>query len=122
MDKDIFGEIINGEKTFKNIAMLISNGQPVIIGWTDEENTHYDILFTLGVYQYGIIQGGIQDDYLYISIMRKGAFAFRMDQEHSKDYIAEKLDIFGLTTQKKLTELINQIIKKCNEYEELIIL
>lgn len=122
MDRDIFGEIINGQKTYKYIAMLLNEGQPVIIGWTDEGSTHYDILLALNLYEYGIIQGGLQSDYLYVSIMRKGAFGFRMESNHSDDYIGEKLDVPGKKTRKKLAELINEIIKECNKRKSMDII
>ena len=46
MNKDNYGEIINGEDTFKKIAFRLYNGQSVLIGWTDEGYDHRDILFT----------------------------------------------------------------------------
>lgn len=51
MNKDKYDEIMNGENTYKEIANRLKQGQAVIIGWTDEEYTHLDILFTYNVYK-----------------------------------------------------------------------
>ena len=75
--------------------------------------THYDILFDYDVLSLGFIQGGIKDDYLFVSIMRIGAFAFKIDDEKHAGYIAEKLFNGRLDSSvEKLTELINGIIKE----------
>ena len=111
MEKDKYGEIINGEKTYKEIAYLLKHGNSIIIGWTDEEYTHYDILFTLNVVKEGTLQGGLRWNDLFVSIMRKGAFGFLTDSEKDSGYIAEKLSLENNITTEKLTELINGIIK-----------
>lgn len=49
MDIEKYGEVINGENTYKAIAKNLKNGKSVIVGWTDEEGTHFDILFSLNV-------------------------------------------------------------------------
>ena len=43
MNKDKDNEIINGKETYKEIANYLKKGQPIMIGWTDEVCTHYDI-------------------------------------------------------------------------------
>lgn len=110
MDKDKFGEVINGEKTYKEIAYKIKHGYSVIIGWTDEEYTHFDILFTLNVVKEGTLQGGLRWNDLFVSIMRKGAFGFLTDSKKDSGYIGEKLGLGDNVTTEKLTELINGII------------
>ena len=47
MNKDNYGEIINGEETYKFIKEeLCKNYYDVIIGWTDGELDHRDIYFS----------------------------------------------------------------------------
>ena len=52
MKFDKYGEVINSKETYEYIAKEILNAS-VIIGWTDENMTHFDILFTLGAHRYG---------------------------------------------------------------------
>lgn len=110
MDRDKYGEIINGENTYKEIACQIKNGRSVIIGWTDEEYTHFDILFTLNVIKEGFLHGGLRWNDLFVSVMRKGAFGFLTDSKKDSGYIGEKLGLGNNVTTEKLTELINGII------------
>ena len=110
MNKDEFDEVINGEKTYKEIAYQLKHGNSVIIGWTDEEWTHYDILFTLNVVKEGGLQSGLRWNDLFVSIMRKGAFGFLTDNLKDKGYVAEKLNLNYNVTAEKITELINGII------------
>ena len=113
MDRDEYGEIINGIKTYKTIAKDLMTGQSVLIGWTDEEFTHYDVLLHYAVTFYGTnIQRGMKPDYLYVSIIGKGATGFRPDTEKSAGYVQEKLNMTSDCT--KLTELINGVIKELN--------
>lgn len=112
MNRDRFGEIVNGVETFKEIAKKLREGKSVIIGWTDEEYTHYDILFTGGAYQQegNYLQRGLRNDDLFISIMSVGAFGFYTDSDEvSAVYVAEKLGISGKSTIEKFAELINGI-------------
>lgn len=111
MNKDQYGEIINGENTYKKIAYLLKSGHSVIIGWTDEEHTHYDILFNLNVVKEGTLQGGLRWNDLFVSIMRKGCFGFLTDGQKESGYVGEKLGLGNNVTTEKLTKLINGIIK-----------
>ena len=112
-----YGEIINGELTYKTIADKLLSDSHCLIGWTDEIRTHYDILFLYKTSFAGInIQGGIRCNYLFISIMRKGSFGFEVNgQKKSSRYIAEKLNLYECSTTEKLAELINNIIKLLKE-------
>ena len=115
MDKDKYNEIINGEATYIEIVDKLKKGQAVIIGWTDEEYTHLDILFTYNVYkeQGNILQRGLRGNELFVSIMSVGAFGFNINNSKKyPGYIGEKLRLPGETTRKKLTGLINGIIKE----------
>lgn len=113
MNKDSYGEVINGEETYKTIATLLNTGDSVLIGWTDQAEpvgTHFDILFTRRAYKAGIVQGGIEWDDLFVSIMRVGAFGFEVEnKDTAPGYYMEKLRFTGEETGEKLAELINEI-------------
>lgn len=113
MNRDKYGEIINGDETYKEIKKTLERGHSIIIGWTDEKGTHYDILFTDNSVSIedNSLQGGLKGNELFVSIIRKGAFGFRKKSEISPDYIAEKLNISSISTSIKLTELIENILK-----------
>lgn len=113
MNTNKYQEVINGEDTYKIIAGLLSSGLPVFIGWTDEKHTHYDILFTYGPDSIGVHQCGLKFDDLFVSIMRIGAFGFKIDSLKEPGYVAEKLFLGRLDESvEALTELINGIIKE----------
>jgi hypothetical protein len=115
MNTDKYDEVINGEETYQKIAETLYLSSAVIIGWTDEEMTHYDILFTQLPFQFGSnLQGGIKPTSdLFVSIMRKGAFAFDIKNTDTHwSYYSEKLGGgFGETTGQKLADLINGVKK-----------
>lgn len=112
-----YGEIINGLLTYKTVADKLSSGGHCLIGWTDEIGTHYDILFLYKTSFAGTnIQGGIRCNDLFISIMHKGAFAFKVNGlKKSSGYIAEKLNLYECITTEKLAELINGVINILEE-------
>lgn len=114
---DEYGEIINGELTYKTISNKLLAKGDCLIGWSNESGLHYDILFMYQTTFAGAnIQGGIRPTDLFISIMRKGAFGFEINnQEKRPEYIAEKLFIHNEFTAKKLAELINGVIKQIKE-------
>lgn len=115
LDFDSYGEVINTENTYKAIANELVNGDSVLIGWTDQEGTHVDILFCFDVNKAPIntVQGGISANDLFISIMRRGAFAFDISMESHHGYYAEKLNLEGWgSTVEKLAELFNAVRKE----------
>lgn len=116
MNKDEYGEIINGEDTYKGIAMHLNHGGKALIGWTDRHGTHFDILFIKGVeFQGSNIQGGIRESDLFVSIMRIGSFSFEIDNSNTHwGYYEEKLGSgmsFGSVTGQELADLINGVKK-----------
>lgn len=115
MNKTEYNEIINGSETYKEIANNLKQHIPVIIGWTDEICTHFDILFTYQAYkEYGnYLQRGFMPTDLFVSVLSCGAYGFEVDREKSVGYISEKLSVHGETAEK-LTELINGIIGELN--------
>lgn len=112
MNVDEYKEVINEKETYKKIREKLINGENVIIGWTDEEYTHYDILFSLNTFkpEGNMLQGGIRNTDLFVSIMGIGAFGFDRHSVKSPGYIAEKLNVRGKITAEKLAELINGVL------------
>lgn len=114
MNKDQYGEIVNGEETYQTIADALSGTGSIIFGWTDEDGIHFDILMTRFPIIEGTIQGGIGANYLYVSIMRMGAWGFKVDLDGSvtDNYVKEKLGVNGDSEAKALAELINGVKSK----------
>jgi hypothetical protein len=118
MKFDEYGEVINHEDTYNWIANDLTEGlKPVLVGWTDQNGTHLDILFTFWTKKYGTnIQGGISPSDLFVSIMRVGAFGFEVTDEGThQSYYDEKLSgrfgTLGIECSDKLAELINGVRK-----------
>lgn len=116
MNKTEYDEIINGEDTYKEIADKLKTEKTVLVGWTDEIATHYDFLFSLGAYKEidNYVQGGLRKTDLFVSVMKKGAFGFEINNsEKSSGYITEKLFLQERIneTTEKVADLINGIIK-----------
>ena len=114
MNQDTWGEIINGNQTFQILAKKLSEGQTVGIGWTDEKETHLDIIFKCGLdTKCGDFQRGIRQDYLFVSIIDYTSYAFVPDDIKLGTYIQEKLRMNN-SCGDKLKELINGVIKELN--------
>lgn len=63
MNKNRYGEVINGKETYKEIAKLLKDGKTVGIGWTDMLGTHLDIIFKLGLdIKKGYFQRGLKEN------------------------------------------------------------
>ena len=114
MNKDEYGEIVNGIETFQEIADKLRYNKPIIVGWNDEKYTHFDILFTRGAYKEdgNYLQRGLRGSELFVSVIGRGAFGFNIISEKDAGYIAEKLNICGEETIEKFGELINGVIKE----------
>ena len=117
MNLSEYGEVLNGPLTYKFIAEALKFNGSILIGWTDDVYTHFDILFKYRTVFAGTnIQGGIRSNDLFISIMRKGSFGFEVNgQKKSSGYIAEKLNLNNSVTTEKLAELINGVINILEE-------
>lgn len=109
-----YGEVINCKKTYETIAFVLKSENSILIGWTDEEHTHYDILFTYKAMKHpsNYVQHGLRWNDLFVSIIGRGAFGFKTHREKSASYIGEKLNLGVNETTEKLTELINGVIKE----------
>ena len=116
MDETEYHEIINSKNTYKEISDKLKQHIPVIIGWTDEDCTHLDILFTYQAYKknFNYLQRGFKSTDLFVSILSWGAYGFKIDRKKNEGYISEKLNVHG-ETATKLTELINGIIGGLNK-------
>jgi len=117
-DLDPYGEVVNGAKTYQSIRNGLATRIPVMIGWTDQEGTHLDILFTPGAYVHGgTMRGGIRPrEDAFVSIMRFGAFGFQHGSQYpelSAMYVSEKLGFRGSRnpTVSELTDLLNAVIR-----------
>ena len=112
MNKDEYGEVINGPETFAQIAIRLKIDKRVLVGWTDQLGTHFDILFVNGTPVEGAnIQGGLRENDLFVSIMRVEAFGFEADKfDTFAGYYAEKLFVSGRTADE-LSILINEVKK-----------
>jgi len=112
MNYDTYGEVINGSETYRGIAEELGENA-VIVGWTDGNGTHFDILFTLAPLAYGTFQGGIHPRRdLFVSIMRVGSFAFEVNEADTHPgYYAEKLGRAGFfgSAADPLAALINGV-------------
>lgn len=123
MNFDNYNEVINGEETYKRIAETLVSEKSCIIGWTDEEYDHRDILFTyrpkhLG----GTLQRGLRWCYLYVSIMGQYSMGFliennRDNRKHSS-YIKEKLMLNDNHCDNKICELVNGVIFYLDNLDE----
>ena len=116
MNKDIYGEIINGIGTYKRIAEDLIEGKGVIIGWTDGGYDHRDILFTFRPQKYGTLKRGLNlPSHLYISIMDFSCMGFLIeddtDNRKHPSYIKEKLRLSDNSCNDKICELINGVIE-----------
>ena len=119
MNVDEYGEVINGEDTYREIAKNLMEDESVGIGWTDEDSTHFDIIFTLGIAKYGLFQGGIKADDLFVSIIGWSSYGFRTDDIKLGGYIQEKLRLSNYDiTGEKVKELINGVIECLNKERE----
>lgn len=119
MNKDKYGEIINGNETYKQIAQNLINGCDVIIGWTDEGCDHRDIYFSLEQTKvFGNIQRGIKMNDLFVGIIPYSFFGFKINDIKHPNYIFEKLGLNGSDTDYKIAELINGVIKEIGEIDD----
>ena len=119
MNIDIYGEVINGEDTYREIAKNLMEGESVGIGWTDEDSTHFDIIFTLGIKKYGLFQRGIKANDLFVSIIGWSSYGFRTDGIKLGGYIQEKLRLSGYDiTGEKVKELVNGVIECLNKEKQ----
>jgi len=117
MKLDKYGTALNDIETFKTIALKLKNYSCFLMAWTDEAGTQLDILFTLDPNfdseNIGLVQGGVRQNDLFVSIMRMGAFGFEVKNDTTHGgYYSEKLSVKGGEMSEKLGELINGVKKE----------
>lgn len=113
---DGYGLVTSSDAAIDLVAELLIHQNRAFISWTDNQGTHFDLLFCLLPLEYGNVpgvfkaQGGLQPDDLFVAIMRRGAFGFAITDEPSHaGYIGEKLDIGYGETAEALAVLINGV-------------
>jgi hypothetical protein len=115
LDQDEYGEVFNSERTFTGLARLLEKHISVVIGWTDQEGSHLDILFVVAPVQAGGLQRGMsaQTD-LFVAVSHFGMFGFEIkeDGELFAGYVGEKLRLGDNITTQKLAELIDGVRKR----------
>lgn len=117
MNRTKYNEIINGEETYNEIVDKLKQNIPVVVGWTDEDYRHFDILFVYKAYREPLnyLQRGFKPTDLFVSLLGWGSsYGFEVDREKHEGYISEKLNVYG-ETASKLTELINEVIRRLKE-------
>jgi len=117
MNMDIYGEVINGEDTYYTIAKNLLDTGKCIIGWTDQEYDHRDIMFVYKpTYLGGTLQRGLRPYYLYVSIMSFSCMGFLIEKntDNRKDngYIMEKLQLHNNHCDRAICDLINGVIEQ----------
>ena len=120
MNYDDYNEVINGEGTYQEIAKELKENNAVLIGWTDNLGTHFDIMFKLGAKKPlsgNYIQRGIRGYYLFIGIIDHTFYGFSPESTKDWTYIAEKLRMGDNQTTQKVAELINGVIEELNRKE-----
>lgn len=113
MNKDEYAEVFNGEETYEGIARYLNGQGRAVIGWTDQQGTHLDILFTLTPPQEGSLQRGLRGPTdLFVSVMGYGAHAWSVMDSNETDggYVFEKLNGYSHNvTWDRVAELINEV-------------
>ena len=108
---DVFDEAENCKELYRGICSELLTSGSILIGWTDEEMSHYDILFNIKVATIpnnsATFQGGIRSGNLFVSVMGKGAFSFSINNTKlDETHVAEKLNIMS---NDRLAELLTEI-------------
>lgn len=110
INTDDYGEVMNGDGTYRVIANALDDEGKYLVAWTDLSGAHLDILFTRWVPFTGPVQHGIKPGTdLFVSVIGFGSFGFKIDNENTHpSYYAEKLR--GVPADMDaLTELINGV-------------
>jgi hypothetical protein len=108
-------EVINGPEIYSGIALELRTRGSALLGWTDGLGSHHELLFTLAPRAFGRSNLGLHGpDCLFVSVMRIGAFGFKVPSPTPRhaSYVAEKL--FGEEhpdeTSTALTDLVNGVV------------
>lgn len=108
-DMDDYGCIINGPGTYATAARDLWR-HPVVLNWTNDRSTLYNILLALNPVRFGQ-PGGLIDaspEKLWVGIAGRGCFGFNPSGYCAPPYAAEKLGI-PLVDAEGVAELITGI-------------
>lgn len=109
---DEYGLALIRPETGVGIADMLHDCYGVLIGLTDEEGTHMDLLFMWSPESVGYNQQGFRDGYLFVTFFGFGGFGFQVGTESDVTYICEKLGYSRYdrtTTAQKIASLINNV-------------
>lgn len=111
--KDGYGVVFNSDDTYAEAAKDLNLGGSVVLGWTEQQGTHMDVLLSLPS---AIGPSNRLDNNwpkLFVGVVGKGLYAFSVStSELHPNYIAEKLGFDSPNvTAVALTELINGVLK-----------
>ena len=109
-------EVINGTGTFETIARNLLEDGKCIIGWTDQEMDHRDILFTYHPFHLaGGLQRGLRWNDLYVSIIGHTSAGFLMEpngnNQKASGYIREKLRLDDNHCDREICKLVSGVIE-----------
>lgn len=110
---DEYGEVINHQQTFEELARILKKKGAVVFGWSDREGTHFDVVLTLQPTQFGLLQGGQRGSTdLFVGVRGMGCFGFdRYETKSHWHYIEGKIGHMGPVTGQAFGELINGVRK-----------
>lgn len=117
---DEYGEVLNSPETFKHLAETIRAKGSTVIGWTDQQGSHLDILLVARPEQFGLLQRGLRGSTdLFVGIAGYGmhAFAIRAYDKLCPGYCAEKFGSQKNVTWVKVAELIDGVADAIAESE-----
>lgn len=103
------GYFIPSSENISIITMGLKHGHTILIPFDSGDMTQHDVLLSYGAFVVGnpvLLQGGLKLDDLFVSVIRKGSFGFKIGQTSSNDYYNEKLNI-GVT--QTLTDFLNEL-------------
>lgn len=119
---DTYGEAINGPALFQYIAASLldtvtHDRGSLLVGWTDGEYSHHDVLFVHRPESIGNIQRGMRYSrwMLFVSVLGCDTFGFHCDDRNGPlhpGYVSEKLRVGSekSVTTIALTALINGVL------------
>ena len=128
LNRDTYEEVINGPDTFKSIATWLykdnydsDTSKSVLVGWTDGNVDHRDILFTYNVLHTGNHQRGMRWCHFFVGIVDGPLYGFtiemRTDNRKGEGYLKEKLHLHDNHCDDKLCALIDGVIHELDILE-----
>ena len=115
---DEYGEFLACPENIESVVdKLLATGS-VLIGWSDGEATHYDVLLNYIVDFYPenrvSFQRGIHYNDLFVSVIGRGAFGFDIEEDCylSPYYFEEKMNIDSPELAAFISDVITNIYQK----------